>query len=1587
MLRNAVMQLRRASGLWLLTMALLVLAACGGPQAPSSSGAATSPPLETPSPEPTPAQQEPTSGDGDGVESRTSNLPPRDNDLKFDRISLEQGLSQSVVLSILRDSRGFMWFGTQDGLNRYDGYEFVVYKHDPEDPNSLSGDFVWSLLEDRSGGLWIGTNGSGLNKLDLDTGLFTHYLHDPADANSLSSNSVLAIHEDPEGMLWLGTLDGGLSRLDPQTGQFTHYPQDPAEPKSLSENAIQSICEDDDGMLWLGTNNGGLVRFDRNSGTFTRYMHDPSDPDSLSHDDVQAVLEDQMGSLWLATNGGGLDRFDRETERFIHYEHDPSDPRSLSFNAIQSLFEDQEGVLWIGTNGGGLDRLERDTEQFIHYQNNASNPNSLSSNQVWSMFQGPAGVLWIGTFGGGVNKVDRARQKFAVFQSEPQADNTLSNNIVWSLHEDRDGNLWIGTNDGLNRLDRKSGDYAHYYNDPGDKQSLSHSTVWSIGQGSQGDLWFGTSAGLDKMAPEGQGFSHYSSAPVFAILEDRGGTIWIGTWGGGLGRLDDGAEEFSFYHSDSSDPSSLSNDTVVAIHEDQEGELWIGTFNGGLNRYDRETDSFVSYQADPKNPQSLSHNTVLSIHEDRQGVLWVATGGAGLNKFDRATETFVQYREKDGLVNDTIYGILEDDEGQLWLSTNLGLSRFDPEAETFRNYDVDDGLQSNEFNQGSYHKSPGGEMFFGGVSGFNAFYPQQILDNPYIPPVVLTSLTQGGEVVDVGQAMEPTAGVRFSWPNNFFEFEFASLSYEQPEKNQYAYMLEGFDEGWIEAGNRRFGRYTNLPGGSYTLRMKGTNNDGIWNEAGTSLAITIVPPVWQTRWFQITVALLLVAGVFVAYRLRVRSVEARSRELALQVAHRTEELAALNSVAAVVSRSLELEEILNDALDQTLRVMGIPAGGIYLLNERNEELTIATHRGFGSDFVRGIDRLRLGEGFSGRVAQSGNPLVVRDVSADQRLTRAAAREEGIHSLVSVPLSSKGKVVGTLFIATLGYREFTDQEVELLTSIGHQIGVAVENAHLFATEQKRVEQFRLMNEVGIHITSILDIDELLRQIIRVIQETLGYHRVSIGLVEGDDVVFKAACGPGWDELQNRHMRVKIGIEGVTGWVASTGQPFLVPDASQEPRFLPTSIEPPSLSELAVPLQTQEATIGVLNVESLDLNAFDDSDLVVLQSLANQAAVAIEKARLLKAEKQRADELEALRTTMAEITTELELPALLQAIVERAAGLLDATGGEFGLYDQERQEIQIVVSHNLGENYLGTRHKAGEGAMGRVAETGESMIITDYSTWSGGLEPYSHIHATLATPLTVGGRLIGVFTTVTTDPERQFTATDLHLLDLFAQQAAIAIENARLYEQAQQLAVVEERQRLARDLHDSVTQALYGMTLYSEAAAGQLTLGHVDRVAEHLRELQNTAREALTEMRLLIYELRLPVLAEEGLAAALQDRLLAVEGRMGLKTNLQVEGEIRLPPEKEEGLYRIAQEALNNALKHAKARRITVSLRQVGTNATLEVLDDGIGFDPASAPNKGGVGLAAMAERAAELGATLTIESSPGEGTRLQVEVAA
>jgi signal transduction histidine kinase/ligand-binding sensor domain-containing protein/CheY-like chemotaxis protein len=847
-------------------------------------------------------------GDGDP--------PPqalRDNSIDFERISLVEGLSQSVVLCILQDSRGFMWFCTQDGLNRYDGYEFKVYKHVEGNPDTLSDSFVQGMHEGDGGVLWLGTNSGGLNRLELETGRVTQYRNDPDDPSSLSDNGVADVLEDEHGVVWVATLGGGLNQLDPETGEFVRHQSDPSDPHSLVHNTVWAVHQDQQGVLWVGTS-GGLDRFDRETGRFSHYQNDPEDPHSLSANVVQAVYEDRSGTLWVGTNGGGLNRFDRASRQFDHYRHDPSHPGSISDDIVLSIYEDDTGILWIGTAKGGLNRLDRDSGSFVHYRHNPRDVFSLGNDQVWSIYQDRSGVLWVGTFGGGLSVFDRSRQRFTHYTHDPDDPQSLGSNSIWSIHQDRDGMVWLGTESGLERFDRATGQFKHYRGDPDDEDSLSSGFVTAIHEDRRGTLWAGTWDGslggvLDAFDRRAETADHYQTGAVFAIAEDSEGTLWVGTLGNGLGRKGPADEQFRFYQPDPADPDSLNDAFVTCIKEDRDGDLWLGTFSGGLNRLDRETERFTHYQNDPENAGSLSGDTVLSVYVDKTGVVWVTTT-AGLNRFDRQSESFVRYSEADGLGSDLAYGVLEDDAGELWISTNGGLSRFNPREETFTNYDVRDGLQSNEFNQGAFFKNKNGEMFFGGINGFNQFHPDSIVSNPTVPPVVFTSLTQAGEELDLGQPVESVTQVTFRWPNNYFEFEFAGLSYAQRSENRYAYTLEGFEEGWNATGTRRFGRYTNVPGGTYVLRVRASNNDGIWNEQGKEMTVTIVPPFWQTWWFRILSVGLVAGGTVGGFALRLRAIEVQRRQLETQVDERTREL---RETLVELERSKEAAEAANRA--------------------------------------------------------------------------------------------------------------------------------------------------------------------------------------------------------------------------------------------------------------------------------------------------------------------------------------------------------------------------------------------------------------------------------------------------------------------------------------------------------------------------------------------------------------------------------------------------------------------------------------------------------------------------------------------------
>ncbi len=848
--------------------------------------------------------------------------------IRFERISLEQGLSHGTVFSIVQDQTGFMWFGTQSGLDKFDGYDITIFRHDPTDPNSISNDNAGNLYLDRAGIIWIGTWGGGLIRLDPHTEQFTAYTHDPVDPRSLSINRVQTIFEDSRGVLWVGTSGGGLNKFDRQTETFTRYRTNPNEANSLSHDRIWRIVEDRAGMLWIATSDG-LNKFDPQTETFTHYKNDPANPASLTDNLVRTLYIDKSDTLWVGTETG-LDKFNAATETFSHYKNDPADPDSLSDNIINAIMEDRAGNLWVGTSQGGLNKFDRQHQTFSDYTNDPLDPSSLSNNDVRWILEDRSGVIWVATRGGGVNKFVPNLTHFVYMEHNPYLPNTLSHNDVRAIYEDRVQNLWIGTKGGgLNKFDPLTGLFTVYQHDPNNPNSLSSNDVRAIYEDFAGQIWLGLSGGgLNKLDPYTETITRYQHDPedptslsnddVNIIYEDPPGTLWIGTKGGGLNRFNLETEQFTRYQSASGVPNSLANDDVYDILRDRQSEqLWVGTYGGGLNRFDPDTEQFIRYEYDPEDPASLSNNDIYAIHQEPSGILWIGTNN-GLNKFDPETREFTRFGEADGLNSQVIYGILEDQAGNLWLSTVKGLSKFKRPADSFISYDASDGLESIGFTEGAYHKGRSGEIFFGGINGLLRFYPDQIKENPHPPPTVLTALTRPNQEPLRYPFFNRNSTVQLSYEEDVFTFEFTALDYTNPAKNRYAYKLEGFDQSWNFVGNRRFATYTNLDPGRYIFRVKGSNNAGVWNEEGSSIKVTITPPFWETWWFRIAAAAAGLGLAFTVYTVRVTTIKAQRERLKTQVAERTAELSQAYRELQSLTERLQNELVLAREIEKSL---------------------------------------------------------------------------------------------------------------------------------------------------------------------------------------------------------------------------------------------------------------------------------------------------------------------------------------------------------------------------------------------------------------------------------------------------------------------------------------------------------------------------------------------------------------------------------------------------------------------------------------------------------------------------------------------
>lgn len=806
-------------------------------------------------------------------------LPAQVPAYTFKHINRQEGLSQSNVTCITQDEQGFMWFGTRDGLNKYDGYRITVYKNDPANGNTLCHNYIRSVFEDSQGRLWIGTE-DGVNLYNRAFDTFSRFRQDAR--SGMSANKVKVIREDSQGRIWVGT-GSGLNILDPETKTFSRY-----QLSGVAENEqdIEDILEDGDGNIWVATWNAGLISFHPGKKNLTRFRHRKNDPRSLGSDFLKKLFIDRSHELWIGTTEGGLNRYNRESGTFTRYQQVHGKPDGISNNDVLSISEDNKGDLWIGTQNGGINIFNRASNTFSHIVHDEANPAGLNSGSIYTIYKDRQANMWVGTFSGGVNFWSSIPPKFQVLKKEKNRL-SLNNNNVLSVYEDDEGDLFIGTDGGgLNLYNRRNRTIKHLLSDRADKNSMRGRYPLCIYQDSKDRIWVGGFYGGASVYDKKKNIFYplQFNTPVnhvAAICQDSQGLLWMGTWGQGLVAYNASDRSFKHYLP-SADPGSISHTIIFAIHEDRGGNLWVGTEGGGLNLYDRAKDNFSRFTCD-QTPGCISNNIVNCIYEDSGGNLWVGTSG-GLNQFHPDKRKFTLYSLKDGMPSDVVQAIAEDKAGNLWISTNNGIARFDVRKKTFRNYSIADGLQSNSFNRMSCHTDSKGQIYFGGIDGLNFFHPDSIKDNAAAPPVYFTELQIFNKPVNAAQENSPLnkniAEVReltLSHRQSVFSFEFVALNYTFPEKNQYAYKLEGFDHDWNYTGSQRRATYTNLDPGTYVLRVKAANNDGVWNEEGASMRLIITPPFWKTWWAKTAYIFFAIALLFILRKILVQRMKIRNR--------------------------------------------------------------------------------------------------------------------------------------------------------------------------------------------------------------------------------------------------------------------------------------------------------------------------------------------------------------------------------------------------------------------------------------------------------------------------------------------------------------------------------------------------------------------------------------------------------------------------------------------------------------------------------------------------------------------------------------
>lgn len=993
--------------------------------------------------------------------------------LRFERLSVEQGLSQQSVLTILQDRRGFMWFGTQAGLNRFDGYRITSWRNDPDNPDSLPDNYVMAAHEDGKGRLWFGTKG-GLARYDGATGKFVRYAAPDEASRRAGNRSVFAIVPAKGGGLWLATGDG-LLHVDPDSGRVRTYRHDAEDPHSLGDDRVNALALDGKGNLWIGTG-AGIDRLAPDAGRFEHYVVHADDPQR------NTVLSLSMGpreTLWIGSAAG--------LEAWRVGEGGPErrrlgEPEGIGEVRVLSLYHDGGGTLWVGTDMEGLKWLDPATGRFLTYRNDPSDQHSLGDNQVSAMLVDRTGTLWAGTQYGGVSRTDLASGGFVRYGGAEG----LGRAKVRAIVEDPDGGLWIGTTgDGLLRMSRPDGRIERFGEGRGPGDLVTALAV------ARGRTWIGTPTGLLWRDGAGQ-FGALSLGAsvganyVQALHLGRSGTLWIATRGG-LAALAPGSDTVRSWRHDPDDPATLGENYGFTVLEDRHGIVWIGTENG-LERYDPGSGRFSRYRHDPRDPNGLRHSRIYYLMESARGELWVGTAG-GLHRMERRAggvrfRFYPFTRTREALA---IGAVLEDSHGILWASTTAGITRLDPGTGQAKNYSAKDGLVDGAYFVGAGLRAADGQFYFGGVNGMTSFEPDAVRDNLFPPKVAITDflvLNRSRGIPDIHDRPE----LALSYKDAVFTLEFAALHYADPESNRYAYQLEGFDTGWVEAdARRRFATYTNLDPGPYVFRVRAANKDGVWSADAATLRITIAPPFWKTWWFRL-LALLLLATLFTAgYRLRIRALVGQKDLLEREVGVRTDELrrqkesaerrkqeveeqkevveqahrniAQLSDIGRALTANLDKGAIMRTLYEQVRALMDASLFAVVLRRpergaveyvhavvdgERVEPFEVAEDpRAHLASWSIAHGREMLEQDLARTLPAQ---LAVQSSSALETALPCAARA-GMHprSLLLVPVVVGERVLGALTVQSRVQQAYGQVHLDMLETLAAYVGVAIDNA--------------------------------------------------------------------------------------------------------------------------------------------------------------------------------------------------------------------------------------------------------------------------------------------------------------------------------------------------------------------------------------------------------------------------------------------------------------------------------------------------------------------------------------------------------------